>query len=524
MAHDNILPSSTPFRPVGTRLVRKVVMLAAICALAAMALQTAYGVRNARIAFDDKVREITRSRVPMLSTALWDIEPKLAQAEIDDIATTPQIAGVQLVTAGGIRLHAGHSVPNGEGADAALDIPPPSGGGSAVGRLYLTFDYDYLIRQVLVKTALTALFIGLFTVVLCLLLIRFLRVEIGIPLQRLSQHVNAMSPDALNAKYSSGRSARPWRDELDQLAEGFASLHGGIARYVDERNRAEAALASERDQLEAKVVERTHDLAAARDLADRASRSKSEFLANMSHEIRTPINAIAGFTTLVMRTELNARQHAYLDKINAATKGLLLIINDVLDFSKIEAGHLDMERIPFRLCEVLDTMVAYVGPLAERKGLELLIHAEPDLPQQWVGDPLRLGQILVNLCGNAVKFTEDGEVEVRVMLESQDADCARLLFSVRDTGIGLNPEQAARLFQAFSQADASTTRKFGGTGLGLAISQRLVGMMNGRIWLESRLARGTTFFFEVELGVAQAGAKAARQELPSTTMPMRVNC
>ncbi|CAN5243498.1 N/A [soil metagenome] len=513
--------SANPFYSIGRRLVRKVVLLAVFCALAAMTIQVLYGISKARAAFIAEVAEITRTRVPLLAAGLRDGDSATLQAMLDDIAKSPRIEGVQLTTEAGTRMQAGRKIPRDGNSSAAIDINPLAAAdskvsaGQASARLFISLDYSHLIRQVMIDTALTALFIGLFTGFLCLLLIRFLHVEISVPLQRLSQHVNSISPDGLNEMVTCGRSPRPWRDELDQLADGFASLHASIARYAEERIHVEAALADERDRLELRVEERTRDLAAARDRADRANRSKSEFLANMSHEIRTPINAIAGFTTLALRTELNTQQSAYLEKINTATKSLLLIINDVLDYSRIEAGHLDMENIPFRLGEVIDTVVSYVGPLAERKGLELLIHVEPGLPQQWRGDPLRLGQILVNLCGNAVKFTELGEVEVHVAMQSRTADAARLLFAVRDTGIGLNPDQSARLFQAFTQADASTTRKFGGTGLGLAISQRLVEMMKGRIWLKSREAQGSTFFFEVELSLNIGASEVEQIQLPA---------
>lgn len=250
----------------------------------------------------------------------------------------------------------------------------------------------------------------------------------------------------------------------------------------------------------------------ARARAQAASRSKSDFLANMSHELRTPINAIAGFTTLAQRTSLTEQQEDYLDKIQQASQALLRIISDLLDFSKIEAGHLEMERIPFCLTEVLENAFANISQVAERKGLELLMQVAPGLPAYWMGDPLRLGQVLANLCANAVKFTERGEIELRVAPANGEA--TRLLFSVRDTGIGLTQTQAAKLFKAFSQADSSTTRRFGGTGLGLAISERLVGMMNGRIWLESEAGRGATFMFEVELGRADVHTLPPLPQLP----------
>lgn len=265
------------------------------------------------------------------------------------------------------------------------------------------------------------------------------------------------------------------------------------------------------EELKIQVAERTRDLEEAREKADRASRSKSEFLANMSHEIRTPINAVAGFTALALRTELTDKQADYLEKIRTATQGLSRIIDDLLDFSKIEAGHLNMEHTPFRLDDVIDTTVGYVKPLLDAKGLKWMLDVAPDVPMQWIGDPLRLGQVLTNLCSNAVKFTERGEVELRVTLVSKERDRARLQFAVRDTGIGLTPEQSGKLFQAFTQADTSTTRKFGGTGLGLVISQRLVSMMNGHIWLDSAIGVGTTFYFEVELELCNTAVKSVAQ-------------
>lgn len=325
-----------------------------------------------------------------------------------------------------------------------------------------------------------------------------------------------MSDDALfaaeDAVVTEGESFLSVPRDEQALAEAHTSLLKNYKKLFSQTKR----LMRMHDRHQAELSKKAQELEAANLKADEATKAKSMFLANMSHEIRTPMNAIIGMAYLTLKTDLNTRQLDYVNKIHNAGKSLLGIINDILDFSKVEAGKLDLEQVRFRLEDVVGNSLAMLRQKAHENEIELLLDlSEPallDKSSALMGDALRLGQIITNLLSNSVKFTHQGYVKITVRIEERFDDALKLRFAVSDTGIGMTEEQVGRLFQEFTQADGSTTRKYGGTGLGLTISKKLVELMGGKIWVESKAGVGTTFLFNAVFPLVPAA------ELPGTAL------